>query len=112
MTAGKYRHRIKFLKQVTKENRQDEFGEMQDEYGEAVGDWETVIECWSRVYFLAGRELWAAKQANSKVTGRVELRARADITADMRIKHGKHLLEIEAIIPHEEELYINFTELV
>jgi SPP1 family predicted phage head-tail adaptor len=118
MTAGKYRHRIEFLAKAQKQGAggaQDEFGEIQDEYGEPTGEWKAVIKCWGLVHYLAGRELWAAKQANSEVSGRVELRYRDDITPDMRIKYRDRIMDIEAIIPMErerQELHIAFKELI
>jgi SPP1 family predicted phage head-tail adaptor len=103
MTAGKYKHRVEFQAKAT----------VQDEYGEPVDAWQTVIECWGLVHYLTGRELWAAKQANSEVTGRVELRYRDDISPEMRIKYRDRFMDIESIVPLEHdrrEIHVNFKE--
>ena len=84
-------------------------------FGEETEQWVTIATVWASVEPLKGREFFAAQKENAETTVRITIRYRMGITADMRIKFGNKVFEINAVIDVEErhiELQIMCMELV
>jgi len=70
--------------------------------GEPDDAWTDVVTVWAAVEPLAGRELFAAQQHHSEVTGRIRLRYREGVTAAMRFVFEARIYNIVAQIDGEE----------
>lgn len=104
MRAGEYRHRIKIQVQAG--------SPPQDAGGAPQTAWtDLVAGCWAAVEPLRGRELLAAQQFSSEVTGQVRIRYRAGITAGMRVLWGTRVYDILAPIDAQER-HVELTLLV
>lgn len=77
--AGKLRHRVVIQKQAESQNQSD---------GSIVVDWVDVAKVWCAIENLSAREFVAAQAEASKITTRVTVRYRPDITAKMRLYHA------------------------
>ena len=55
--------------------------------------------------FLKGRKYFEAAAANSEIQGETEIRYRADVNADMKIKYKNVMYDIVSVIPTENTLY-------
>ena len=53
-------------------------------------------------YFSKGRKYFEAASANSEVQGETEIRFRADVNADMKIKYKNVMYDIISVIPTEK----------
>jgi SPP1 family predicted phage head-tail adaptor len=85
MNAGKYRHRIDFLKR----------SKGRDDYGEPVEVWKSFVSgVWASFDPLLGNEYFTAYTTNSKVEVKYNCRYIKGITNDMRIQHGDEVYEI------------------
>jgi SPP1 family predicted phage head-tail adaptor len=71
----------------------------QDSYGGVTEAWSTHAAVWARVEYLTGSELFKAQQVNAQVKGRIRIRRRSDIEANMRVLFGSVYLEILAVYP-------------
>jgi SPP1 family predicted phage head-tail adaptor len=92
---GKRRHRITIQRLV-------EGSPAQDAGGTPDEAWATFSTDWARIRPLEGRELERAQAVHAEVTGRIEIRYRAGVTARMRALFGSRPLEILAVINVEE----------
>ena len=52
-------------------------------------------------YFLKGRKYFEAASANSEIQGETEIRFRADVNADMKMKYKNTMYDIISVIPTE-----------
>lgn len=103
MKAGQLRDRIELQKNTPVANS----------FGEFVDTWTTQATVWGAVRPLSGTLLFQAKQANSDISGEVEIRYMADIQATWRLKIGTRILRIVTIINPEnrnEKLWIKYSE--
>lgn len=93
LDPGRLRHRIKIteLKRVQNETTL-----------EISESWETYAEVWADIAPSSGREFIAAQAVASKVTGRMTIRYRDDITSEMRIVYRGKTYNIEAALPDME----------
>lgn len=93
MQAGKLRHRVS-IQRLTPGSPEQDAGGTPDE------SWATIFSAWAEVAPLRGRELIAAQQVASEVTGTVRLRYRADfsITAKDRVLFGTRTYDILAVV--------------
>ena len=64
--------------------------------GEPDAAWTDVKTVWAAIEPLRGRELLAAQQIASEVSGTITIRYRAGVTAGMRVKFGTRLYDILA----------------
>jgi len=92
MKIGDLRHRITFQKPI----------KTPDGYKGHAVNWQDVVTVWASIEPLTGREYFYAHQIKNEVSHRLRVRYRADITAEMRIKHGEKIIEIESIIDMQE----------
>jgi SPP1 family predicted phage head-tail adaptor len=102
MEIGKLRHRITLQQPVAGTNAIDE----------VTTTWADVVTIWGAVEPNTGTWYFAAKQANSKVDGRVRIRYRA-VDPTWRIKFGDRYLSIISILNTDErnkETIILYTE--
>jgi len=73
----------------------------QDAYGQPVAGFTTLATVWAAVEPLSGRQLFAAKQAQSEVSVQVTIRYLATLTTAMQVVYGTHIYGIDAIIDYE-----------
>lgn len=69
----------------------------------------SFVTVWGAIEPLNAREIFAARQAQSEVTGRIRIRYRTDIDPTMRAGVGSRRWEIEGIVDPEdrhEELHV------
>lgn len=85
MKAGKLRHLVQLQQPV---NNTSDSGDLQTGWA-AFGD-----PFWARVVPLSGRDFFSAKQINSDISHRVELRWRPGIQPNMRVLHDGRVLEL------------------
>ncbi len=81
--------------------------------GEVVDTWTNCLTVWGSARPLSGGKYFAAKQANSEVSGEVEIRYRSDILPTMRMAIGTRILRIVSIInpdSRNERLIILYKE--
>jgi SPP1 family predicted phage head-tail adaptor len=103
MQAGKLRNRIEL--QAPSYSR--------DSMGAEITTYATKATVWGAVRPLSGSLYFTAKQADSSVSGEVEIRYRIDITPTWRLKIGERILSIVTIIDPEnrhEKLWIKYSE--
>lgn len=93
LEAGKLRHRV-VIEQPS--NEQDETT------GAMSPDWTEVCTVWAAIKPLSTREFIAAQAQQSKVIGKIIIRYRDDITAEMRAVHGNKIYSIEGVFPDED----------
>lgn len=76
----------------------------QDPGGVPDEDWVTEFSPLAAIEPLRGRELLAAQQISSEVTGTIKIRYRADkqVTAKHRVLYGTRVFDIVAVIDPEE----------
>lgn len=93
--AGKLRHRVILQNPV----------ETQDQTtGAVIVSWQDIATLWSRIQPLSAREFIAAQAEASKVTTRITIRYRADISAKMRFYHAakNQYYNIEGVLADED----------
>jgi SPP1 family predicted phage head-tail adaptor len=86
----------------------------QDLYGQLVAGYTTLATVWAAVQPLSGRQIFAARQAQSTVSVQVTVRYLATITTAMRILYGTHTYGIDIVIDPEmahESMILQCTEL-
>ena len=77
------------------------------EGGAAQITWLPIATVWAEVVPLAGRELVAFDQRQGRLSHRVSLRYRSDITAAHRVVLGTRILDIRSVFtPDERRRYL------
>ncbi len=82
-------------------------------FNEAIETFTTQTTVWGAIRPLSGTLLMQSLQANSNISGEVEIRYRTDIQATWRLKIGQRILKIVTIINPEnrnEKLWIKYSE--
>lgn len=79
LQAGKLRHRVVIQKQIESQDQNT---------GAVVVTWDDVATVWASVDPLSAKEFIAAQQEDSKVSARITIRYRSDVTAKMRLYHA------------------------
>lgn len=74
----------------------------QDAGGVPSGAWTDFAECWAEIMPLKGRELIAAQQVNSEVTGTMRIRWRDGVTSKMRAVFRTRVFDILAVVNTKE----------
>ncbi|MBW3490786.1 phage head closure protein [Bacillus sp. FDAARGOS_1420] len=95
MNPGKLDKRLTF--QVKDEDAKSPDGDPIDGYKDSFTVWGSFI-------FLKGRKYLEAAAANSEVQGETEIRFRADVNADMKIKYKNMTYDIVSVIPTERHM--------
>jgi SPP1 family predicted phage head-tail adaptor len=75
MKAGRLNKRLTFWKETR----------ARDSFQEEIVTWAQLATVWGAVTPNAGRKMYEAMQANSEITGQINIRYRSDIRPDMRI---------------------------
>ncbi len=91
---GKLRHRLKIQAAAPTE---DPYGGRSDPWAKPV----TVATVWGRIESLRGRERMHAMQLEDRVTHRVRIRYRDDVTAQQRLVIGSRVFNIRAVIDRD-----------
>lgn len=94
IAAGRLKHRVQI----------QEFAYIgqNPETGEEIRDWTTIDTVWAAVEPLSARELIAAQAVQSKVTGRIVIRYRDALAADMRIVHRGMIYNTAGFLPDKD----------
>lgn len=97
LSAGSLIHRVS-IQSLTPNSPSQDPGGVPDE------DWVTSFSPLAAIEPLRGRELLAAQQISSEVTGTIKIRYRADktVTAKNRVLFGTRVYDIVAVINPEE----------
>ncbi|WP_322046063.1 phage head closure protein [Paraburkholderia sp. J67] len=91
MRAGPLRHRVRLQSPIMHVSHED---------GEAVVErWKDVAKVWASIEPLSGREYLASLEFRSGLTTRIRIRWRDDVTAAMRVLHGRTTYAIDAVLP-------------
>ena len=61
--------------------------------------WENRAALWADIEPISAREIWAANKITASSTHKITLRAKAEITEDMRLMHGNTVYSIKGILP-------------
>ena len=91
MRAGRLRHRMLFQKLVP--------GVDPETHEPTEGIWLDVATVWAGIEPSSSREFVAAKGVQSEVIGRIIIRRRADIQADMRGVYRGQIYNIQGVLP-------------
>lgn len=70
--------------------------------GEPIIRYKDPFTVWGSFIFLKGRKYFEAAAANSEVQGETEIRYRADVNAEMKIKYKNTIYDIISVIPTEK----------
>jgi len=70
--------------------------------GDPIEGYKDSITVWGSFIFLKGRKYFEAASANSEVQGETEIRFRADVNADMKMKYKNVMYDIISVIPTEK----------
>lgn len=97
LKAGKLRHRITIQQQVEVQNPDN---------GAMSVDWSNVATVWAAIEPLSAKEFIASESETSKITTRVTIRFRTDVTAKMRLLHNKKGVDfyynVEGVLPDKD----------
>ncbi len=88
MIVADLRHRITIQKQAAS----------QDGAGGSIISWGDFKSIWAQIEPLSGRELYEAQRLSNRVTHKVTVRYLANLTPDMRVKHGVKIYKIISIV--------------
>ncbi|MBW3490576.1 phage head closure protein [Bacillus sp. FDAARGOS_1420] len=72
--------------------------------GEPIDGYKDSFAVWGSFIFLKGRKYFEAASANSEVQGETEIRFRADVNADMKIKYKNTIYDIVSVISTERHM--------
>jgi len=80
-----------------------------DEMGQPVEDWQFFCKAWAKHRALRGEDFWASQQAQSDISGELEIRyipalvdkLREDIEK-VRAKHGDRVYQIKSFFDPDE----------
>jgi len=89
LESGRLRHLIEIQSEVI---AQDETT------GVITKSWKTFEKVWAAVEPLSAREFIAAAGVQSKVTARIVIRSLSWVVPSMRIIHGDHVYNVEAVL--------------
>lgn len=89
MQAGRLRHRVSLqrLQEARDQNT-----------GAVITDWVELAKLWAEVAPLSAREFVASQAVQSRITARITIRYREDITAKDRIVYRGQVYNIEGVL--------------
>ncbi|HUM33630.1 MAG TPA: phage head closure protein [Candidatus Saccharicenans sp.] len=76
---------------------------LDDGYGGKEIVWQDAFSAWALIEPLSAHEKFEAMSVQSRVTHRVYIRYRPDVSTGMRIRYGDRLFEIEGILDVGEQ---------
>lgn len=83
--------------------------------GEKIATWATWATVWAAVEPAVGNQYYAAKQADSQVTGKIRIRYIRGLQPTMRILYGDRVMNIVSIVIPKEakrEIVIYYSEVL
>lgn len=86
-----------------------------DSYGSSTDQWIDVCTVWAGIFPLSGKAFFEAEMVNSEVSHKINIRYRAGIKPDMRVKFGTRHFQIISAINFQEcnaEMQLMCRELV
>lgn len=92
LNAGRLRHRVEVQRKETEVDSDD--GIVAEYWVNAFG---RLLS--ADIKPLSGRELLAAHAVSSRVSTRIVMRYRRDVTAEMRVLHRDTIYAIDAVVP-------------
>jgi SPP1 family predicted phage head-tail adaptor len=82
--------------------------DVQDDFSGTTKQWEPVLSnIYAKVTNRMGRESEADDQTNSLVSVFVRIRKRKGVAPDMRVIHGERKLNILAVLPTPDNVFID-----
>lgn len=90
---GELRQRVVFQSAV----------KLDDGYGGKQVIWQDAFSAWALIEPLSAHEKFEAMSVQSRITHRVYIRYRSDVSTGMRIRYGDRLFEIEGILDVGEQ---------
>lgn len=91
--TGELRHRVVIEEPVITQDNTT---------GEQLVTWTSVAEVWASIVPMSGREFLAAAAEQSEVRGRITIRYRDGIAANMRAVHRGKYYAILAVLPDND----------
>lgn len=88
MRAGQLRHRVT-IQGVT---------DTASAFGDVSQSWSSVATVWASVEPLNAREAFEAEQTKTKVSHKVMMRYRSDVSTKNRVQHDSRTLNITSVI--------------
>ena len=76
-----------------------------DDMGQPIQDWQFFCKAWGRPKALRGEDFWAAQQAQSDVTGELELRYIPELVDKLRKDIEKVRLKIDDRVLYIKNFY-------
>ncbi len=89
MQAGKLRYPVSIEKPI----------QVKQPGGGLVTTWEEVSREWVDIESISGSEFMAAQALQAQTIYKIRLRYREDLVSNWRIREGKKIYEITAILP-------------
>ncbi len=95
MDIGALRHRVSIYGKGTL---------AQNGTGEEIPAYDALLATvWASVEPMSGREFIEAMKVQADVTVRIRIRYRSDVSPEMRVIHGTHTYEIDAVLDQKGE---------
>ena len=95
MRIGALRHRV-LIQQLLEGSPSQNAG------GESSEDWSDVATVYAAVEPLRGREVFAAQQISSEITGTIRIRYRSGVNSKMRCVFQSRNYDIFAVVDRDE----------
>lgn len=92
MRAGALRHRLAILRYTP---GTDVFGAETKTYGLSATVWGSVSP-------MSGKELFTAQQVSARVTHKIVIRGRTELTTKDRIQHRSRAFELDYVLDRDE----------
>lgn len=73
-----------------------------DDIGGMIRTYTPLTSVWAAIEPLSATRIWQAQQAEQQISHRITLVFRADLTADMRLRFGARVFEIQAAYDLDE----------
>lgn len=70
-----------------------------DALGESQGEWQDLAPVWADVRYLSGVETLRAGGEVSIAKASIRIRARAGLSAQLRVRYGAAVLDVGAVLP-------------
>ena len=105
MRISRLRHKIRIERLQSTQNPST---------GSITKKWVTFAITWAEIVPLSAKEFMNSQAMQSKITGRITIRFMRGLNAEMRIRHGRQIFNIEGILPDnktgQEWLTIPYSE--
>ena len=92
MRAGQLRHRV-IIQSVS---------DAASAFGDISQSWSTLATVWGKVEPLSAQEAFSAQQTKTRVSHKVTMRYRSDVTTKNRLSYDSRVLNITSILNEDE----------